>query len=77
MTKTKMALVALALISSASMASAQYDGDGNVVPGAHQRDVLVQQTPAAFENTFAASRPVVQAPAFERDGDGNSIPRGR
>lgn len=77
MTTTKMALVALALISSASMASAQYDGDGNAVPGAHQRDVVVRQSPAAFENTFAASRPVVQAPSAEWDGDGNPIRSGR
>ena len=76
-TKTKMALAALALISSASMAAAQYDGDGNILPGGHQQGVLVRQAPAAFDNIFAASRPVAQPRTVELDGDANPIRSGR
>jgi hypothetical protein len=72
LTKTKMALVAVLLASSGSAALAQYDGDGNRVPGAHQRGAIVEQTPS-FENAFAAPRPrLVQY--RQLDGDENPVP---
>jgi hypothetical protein len=75
MLTTRMAAaVAALLISSASTALAQYDGDGNPVPGAHQRGVLVERAPWVFDNTFAATRPAMRAPRREVDGDGNRIP---
>jgi hypothetical protein len=55
LTKTKIALVALTLISSASMASAEYDGDGNQIPGT-QQNVVVRQAPASIEGSFASER---------------------
>lgn len=73
LTKTKTALAAALLIGSASLAVAAYDGDGNLVPGSHQQDVLTRQAPP-FANTFASSR---QAPAIEWDGDGNPVRVGR
>jgi hypothetical protein len=72
LTKTKLALAALAVIGSASVAAAQYDGDGNLIPGAHQQNVLVRQAPAVFGNAFASTRSV-RTPVMERDGDGNVI----
>ena len=73
LTKTKMALVASLLVSSASVALAQYDGDGNPVPGIHQPGAIVE-TPSAVENAFAATRPTVLAQRRQLDGDGNPIP---
>jgi hypothetical protein len=72
-TKTKMALVAALLVSSGSIALAQYDGDGNSVPGAHQRGALIEQTPS-FGNAFAATTPTVLAQRRQLDGDGNPVP---
>jgi hypothetical protein len=75
LTKTKMALVASLLVSSASVALAQYDGDANPVPGAHQRGAIVETPSAfAFENAFAATRPTVLAQQQQLDGDENPIP---
>jgi hypothetical protein len=79
MTK-KIALAAAVLFGSASLALAQsalprYDGDGNQIRGAYHS--VVRHAPAGFENTFAASRPVVQAPARQLDGDANPVPGGR
>jgi hypothetical protein len=74
--KTKTTLAAMLLISSASLAGAAYDGDGNFVPSAHQQDVIIRHAPAAFANTFAAS-PTVRAPSMEWDGDGNPVRLGR
>jgi hypothetical protein len=77
LTKTKIALLASLLVSSASVALAHYDGDGNPVPGAHQRGAIVETSPA-FDNVFAAARPTVLAQRWQLDGDGNPIPgRGR
>jgi hypothetical protein len=39
--------------------------------------VLIRQAPSAFDNTFAATRLVIRAPAVERDGDGNVVPGSR
>jgi hypothetical protein len=77
LTKIKTALAAALLASSASLAVAAYDGDGNMVPGSHQQDVIIRQAPAAFANTFAASRPAMQAPAAQWDGDANPVYTGR
>jgi hypothetical protein len=66
LTKTKTALAAALLIGSASLALAAHDGDGNLTPGSHQRDVLIRHAPA-FADAFASSRLV---PATEWDGDG-------
>lgn len=72
--KTKMALVAALLASSTSVALAQYDGDGNPVPGAHQRGAIVEQTPS-FGNAFAGPRPRVQhVQRRQLDGDENPVP---
>ena len=73
LTKTKMVLIASLLVSSASVALAQYDGDANPVPGAHQRGALVE-TPYAFDNAFAATRPTVLAQRRQLDGDENPVP---
>lgn len=73
LTKTKTALAAALLIGSASLALAAYDGDGNLIPGSHQQDVLIRQAPA-FTDAFASSR---QVPAIEWDGDGNPVRIGR
>jgi hypothetical protein len=56
LTKTKMALVALTLVSSASLAAAEYDGDGNLIPGT-QQNAVVRQAPASIEGSFASVRP--------------------
>jgi hypothetical protein len=77
LTKTKTALVALILVSPASLALAQYDGDANRAPGAHQRGAIVETLPG-FDHVFAATRPTVLAQRRQLDGDGNPIPgRGR
>jgi hypothetical protein len=75
LTKTKVALVASLLVSSASVALAQYDGDGNPVLDPHHRGAMIE-TPStfAFENSFAATRPTVLAQRRQLDGDGNPIP---
>jgi hypothetical protein len=75
LTKSKLGLAALAVIGSASVAAAQYDGDGNLVPGAHQRGAIVENT-LSFGNAFAAARPSAQT-RRQLDGDGNPIPGGR
>jgi hypothetical protein len=77
LTKTKMALVAALLIGSAPVAVAQYDGDANLVAGAHQQGVVIRQAPAAFENVFAATTQAVRASRQELDSDGNPIPGSR
>jgi hypothetical protein len=76
LTKTKTALVALLLVTPASVALAQYDGDANPVPGAHQRGAIVESLPS-FDNVFAAARPTMLAQSRHLDGDGNAIPGGR
>jgi hypothetical protein len=75
-TKTKLALAAALLTGSASVALAQYDGDANPVPGAHQRGAIVETLPG-FDNVFAATRPTVTAQRRQLDGDGNPTPGGR
>jgi hypothetical protein len=77
LTTIKTTLLASLLVSSASVALAQYDADANPIPGAHQRGTIVETTPA-FDNVFAATRPTVLAQRRQLDGDGNPIPgRGR
>jgi hypothetical protein len=56
------------------VAVAQYDGDANLVTGAHQRGVLIERMSPAFDNVFAATRPALRVPRRELDGDGNPIP---
>jgi hypothetical protein len=74
LTKTKLALVAALLAGSASVALAQYDGDGNPVPGVHQRGTIVEKTPS-LDNAFAATRSTrARAGQQQLDGDENSIP---
>jgi hypothetical protein len=74
LTKTTMALAATLLVSSASIALAQYDGDGNLVPGAHQRGTLIERTPS-FDNAFAGPRPVqIGQRQRQLDGDENPVP---
>jgi hypothetical protein len=75
LTKTKMLVAAALLVGSGSVALAQYDGDGNRVPGAHQRGVIVEQAPW-LGNAYAATRPA-RARSPQLDGDGNSIPGSR
>jgi hypothetical protein len=75
-TKTKLALAAALLTGFASVALAQYDGDANPVPGAHQRGAIVERTPA-FDNVFAAPRPATRAYGWQLDGDGNPVPGSR
>jgi hypothetical protein len=76
--KITMAFAAALLASSASIALAQYDGDGNLVPGAHQRGVILEHAPS-FGNAFAGPRPSVQVRQRLRqvDGDENPVPGGR
>jgi hypothetical protein len=74
LTKTRLAVAAALLIGSAAAAVAQYDGDANPIPGAHQRGVLIEQAPYAFDNVFAATRPARRALRRELDGDGNPVP---
>jgi hypothetical protein len=73
--KITMALAAALLASSASIALAQYDGDGNQVPGAHQRGAILEHTPS-FGNAFAGPRSSVQVRQRLRqvDGDENPVP---
>jgi hypothetical protein len=74
MSNTRIAaVVAAVLIGSASAALAQYDGDGNRVPGAHQRGTLIERPAAPFDNVFAAPRPATRALRRELDGDGNRV----
>ena len=40
LTKTKIALAALTVLGSVSMAAAEYDGDGNQIPGTQQNVVV-------------------------------------
>jgi hypothetical protein len=72
---TKIALAAAVLLGSASLALAQYDGDGNQVPGAYHS--VTAPATAGFDNAFASSRPIVRAPAGQLDGDGNLVPGSR
>ena len=58
LTKTKLALAALTVIGSVSMAAAEYDGDANQIPGT-QQNVVVRQAPASIEGSFASERPTV------------------
>jgi hypothetical protein len=55
LTRMKMTLVALTVLSSTSLAVAEYDGDGNKIPGA--RNVVVRQAPTGIEGSFASERP--------------------
>jgi hypothetical protein len=78
-TMTKILLATAVLFGSASLALAQalpqYDGDANQISGAYHS----VSTPASadFTNAFASSRPIVQAPAGQLDGDGNLVPGAR
>ena len=76
---TKIALSAAVLFGSASLAFAQalpqYDGDANQIRGAYHS--VSAPVSGGFTNAFASSRPVVQAPASELDGDGNLVPGAR
>jgi hypothetical protein len=74
LTKTKTAIVAAVLISSASFAFAALDGDSNPIPGGHQYGAIVEQTMPAFVNTFASTRRGAPAHRLELDGDGNRVP---
>jgi hypothetical protein len=72
--KITMALAATLLAGSASIALAQYDGDGNLVPGGHQRGTLVEHTPS-FGNAYAGPRPVqIGQRRRQVDGDENPLP---
>jgi hypothetical protein len=53
--RTKMTLVALTVLGSTSLAVAEYDGDGNQIPGT--QNVVVRQATTAIEGSFAAERP--------------------
>jgi hypothetical protein len=72
-TRKKLAVAAVLLIGSASLAIAQHDGDANPIPGARQRGVMIAQAPYTLGNAFAATRPAVRAPRRRLDGDGNPV----
>jgi hypothetical protein len=73
---TKIALITAVLFGSASLALAQYDGDANLIPGASHS--ISAPASVAFDNVFASTRTVAQAPVRgERDGDGNLVPGAR
>jgi hypothetical protein len=72
--KITMALAATLLAGSASVALAQSDGDGNLVPGGHQRGTIVEHTPS-FGNAFAGPRSSQIGQRGRRvDGDENPLP---
>jgi hypothetical protein len=74
LTKTKLALAAALLTGSASIVLAQYDGDGNAIPGAHQRGAIVEKA-HSFDNAYAATYPTrAQGRQRQLDGDGNPVP---
>jgi hypothetical protein len=72
--RAKTAFIAALLISSASLAFAAFDGDGNPVPNGHQYGTIVEQAAPAFVNAFASTRRAAPAQRQELDGDANSIP---
>ena len=68
---TKIALSLALLFATSSAVLAQYDGDGNLVPGAQQS--VGNDFHGAYASTvFSGARSAKQA--LERDGDGNAIP---
>jgi hypothetical protein len=79
MTRT-FALAAAVLLASISLATAQivfpgYDSNANPIRGSYQ--TVVPKPLTGFENAFAASRPVMQAPARQLDGDADPTPGAR
>jgi len=72
--KITMALAATLLAGSASIALAQYDGDGNLVPSGHQRGTIVEHAPS-FGNAYAGPRPIqIGQRRRQVDGDENPVP---
>jgi hypothetical protein len=72
---TKIALAAAVLLGSASLALAQYDGDGNQIQGAYHS--VSTQASGSLANAFASTRSTVKAPAGQLDSDGNVVPGAR
>ena len=67
----KITVVAALLAGTASVAFAQFDGDGNSFPGAQSVVSARQVLPS--EGAYASQKPT-RRPAIERDGDANGVP---
>jgi hypothetical protein len=76
----KITVVAALLASSASVALAALDGDGNPVPGIQSAQsvasihsgVFARQMPSGFEASYAISKPTRRS--IELDSDANPVP---
>jgi hypothetical protein len=67
----KISVVVALLVGSASVAFAQFDGDGNSIPGA--QSVVSARHTLPSDGAYASQKPT-RRPAIERDGDANSVP---